>query len=195
MKILGISGSPRAGGNTDVLLEALLSGAAAEGAQTEALHLRNCAIFPCTGCERCRKDLTCTRFYDSMHLIYPKIEAADGLILGSPTYNYNITPEMKAFIDRLYPYYRFSEERPGPWSTYFAGQGKQALVFTVAEQNDPAERGFAVEAMQRPIEALGFALADILQAEGYFAKGAVAKDPALKERARETGRRFARGLV
>ncbi len=194
MNILGIAGSPRAGGNTEVLLGDLLAGAADAGAETEAVYLRTCAIAPCTGCERCRKDLTCTRFYDSMHLLYPKIEAADGIILGSPTYNYNITPEMKAFIDRLYPYYRFSDERPGPWSSYFQGLGKQALVFTVAEQDDPGERGFAVEAMQRPIEALGFEVADILQAEGYFAKGAVANDPALRERARETGRRFARLL-
>ncbi|MDG6257477.1 MAG: flavodoxin family protein [Methanomicrobiaceae archaeon] len=192
MKILGIAGSPRAGGNTEVLLGDLLAGAADEGAETEAVFLRTCAIHSCTGCERCRTDLTCTRFYDSMHLLSPKIEAADGLIVGSPTYNYNITPEMKAFIDRLYPYYRFSEARPGPWSSYFAGLGKKALVFTVAEQHDLAERGFAVEAMQRPLEALGFEVTETLHAEGYFAKGAVAKDPAMRERARTIGRRFAR---
>ena len=103
MKVIGITGSPRAGGNTDTLLRALLDGATSEGVETEAVSLRDYTIAPCTGCERCRKDLTCTRFYDGMHLLYPKIEAADGLILGSPTYNYNITPEMKAFIDRLYP--------------------------------------------------------------------------------------------
>jgi multimeric flavodoxin WrbA len=194
VNILGIAGSPRAGGNTEVLLEAMLSGAAEEGAETEAVHLRTCAINPCTGCERCRKDLTCTRFYDSMHLLYPKIEAADGIILGSPTYNYNITPEMKAFIDRLYPYYRFSDERPGPWSSYFTSRGRKAMVFTVAEQHDPAERGFAVEAMQRPLEALSFEVTEILRAEGYFAKSAVADDPAMRERAREAGRRFARRL-
>ncbi|MDT8357625.1 MAG: flavodoxin family protein [Methanomicrobiaceae archaeon] len=194
MKILGISGSPRAGGNTDTLLEAILSGAAAEGAETEAVHLRNYAIVPCTGCERCRKDLACTRFCDGMHLLYPKMEAAGGLILGSPTYHYNITPEMKAFIDRLYPYYRFSDERPGPWSSCLQDLGKKALVFSIAEQDDPAERGFAIEAMQRPLEALGFEVADILRAEGYFEKGAVARDLNLLERAREAGGRFARLL-
>jgi len=191
MKVLGISGSPRAGGNTDTLLGALLAGAASAGAETEAVHLRDYAIAPCTGCERCRRDLTCTRFFDGMHLLYPKIEAVDALILGSPTYNYNITPEMKAFIDRLYPYYRFTAERPGPYSSAFMGKGKTALVFSVAEQTSPAERGFAIEAMQRPLEALGFVVAGALPAEGYFPKGAVAADPSLLERAREAGRRFA----
>ncbi len=191
MKVLGISGSPRAGGNTDTLMGALLAGAASAGAEVEAVHLRNYAIAPCTGCERCRKDLTCTRFLDGMHLLYPKVEAADALILGSPTYNYNITPEMKAFIDRLYPYYRFSAERPGPYSSVFQNSGKTALVFSVAEQTSPAERGFAIEAMQRPMGALGIAVMSTLPAEGYFAKGAVAADPALLERAREAGRRFA----
>ena len=190
MKILGISGSPRAGGNTDTLLDALSEGAASAGAETEAVPLRDYAIAPCTGCERCRRDLTCTRFFDGMHLLYPKIETADALILGSPTYNYNITPEMKAFIDRLYPYYRFSDERPGPYSSAFAGLGKTALVFSIAEQTDPAERGFAIPAMQRPLEALGIAVTTTFPAEGYFAKGAVAADPDLLERAREAGRRF-----
>lgn len=195
MKVIGISGSPRAGGNTDTLLRAFLDGAADEGAETEAVFLRDYTIAPCTGCERCRKDLTCTRFMDGMHLLYPKIEEAAGIILGSPTYNYNITPEMKAFIDRLYPYYRFSAERPGPYSSFFQGLERKALIFSVAEQTKPAERGFAIEAMQRPLEALGFAVTDTLPAEGYFAKRAVAGDPAVQEKARCAGGRFARGLI
>jgi len=195
MKIVGISGSPRAGGNTDTLLKALLAGVALEGAETEAVYLRDYAINPCTGCERCRKDLTCTRFFDGMHLLYPKIEAADGLILGTPTYNYNVTPVMKAFIDRLYPYYRFSAERPGPYSSFFQGLDRKALVFSVAEQTKPDERGFAIEAMQRPLEALGFAVTDTFPAEGYFEKRAVAGDSAVQERAREVGRQFVRGIL
>ncbi len=195
MKIIGISGSPRAGGNTDTLLRTLLEGAASAGAETEVVYLRDYAIHPCTGCERCRKDLTCTRFMDGMHLLYPKVEEADGLILGSPTYNYNITPEMKAFIDRLYPYYRFPDERPGPYSSFFEGRGRKALVFSVAEQTKPDERGFAIEAMQRPLEAQGIAVTDTLPAEGYFTMRAVAGDAALQERALEAGRRFARGIL
>ncbi len=194
MKIIGISGSPRVGGNTDTLLRELLAGVASEGAETEAVHLRDYAIHPCTGCERCRKDLTCTRFYDGMHLLYPKIEEADGIILGTPTYNYNITTEMKAFIDRLYPYYRFTGVRPGPYSSFFEGRGRKALLFSVAEQTEPAERGFAIEAMQRPLEALGFVVTDTLPAEGYFEKRAVANDSAVQEKARDAGRLFARGL-
>jgi multimeric flavodoxin WrbA len=191
MKILGLSGSPRPGGNTDLLLRELLLGASSAGAATEAVRLCDCAIAPCTGCERCRTDLTCTRFQDGMHSLYPKIEEAGGIILGSPTYNYNITPEMKAFIDRLYPYYRFSDERPGPYSSYFTGLGRKAMVFAVAEQADPAERGFAVEAMQRPLEALGFEVTDSFTAEGFFAKGSVAGAPNVLEKARDAGRTFA----
>ncbi|KAF1075224.1 flavodoxin family protein [Methanogenium sp. MK-MG] len=121
MKVIGISGSPRAGGNTDTLLGALLAGVADEGAGTEYVSLRSYAITPCTGCERCRKDLTCTRFFDGMHLLYPKIEEADGLILGTPTYNYNITPEMKAFIDRLYPLLSFRSRTARPVFELFSG--------------------------------------------------------------------------
>lgn len=51
-----------------------------------------------------------------MNLLYPKIEEAKGMVLGSPTYNYNVTSLMKTFIDRLYPYYNFTDDRPRGYS-------------------------------------------------------------------------------
>jgi len=133
-KVLGIGGSPRKGGNSDILLKRLLKGAAGEGIVTEEVQLRDYQFQPCIGCERCRKDKQCTGLQDGMQLIYPKIREASGMVLISPIYSYNMTALMKSFIDRLYCFYDFSDERPGYWSSQLAGQGRKAIIAVVGEQ-------------------------------------------------------------
>lgn len=193
--ILGIGGSPRRGGNTDVLLDRILEGAATAGADVECVHLRDYAIEACVGCERCRKDLTCTRFMDGMHLLYPKLERARGIVIGSPTYNYNVTSMVKSFIDRLYPYYVFTAERPGSYSSRLAGEGRRALVFSVCEQEDIGEMGFALEAMSMPLEALGYHIVEQLPITGIFERGAVKRRDDIMETVFEAGRRFVRKTI
>lgn len=190
MKVLGISGSPRKGGNTDLILKEVLRGAEESGSKTEAIFLRDYAISPCNGCERCRKDLTCTRFNDGMNLIYPKIEEAGILVLGSPVYNYNVTSQMKSFIDRLYPYYVFSNDRPRKYSSRLAEKRRKALVFSVSEQTDPKEEGFATEAMARPLEALGYEVTTSFPVCGFFDRGAVLQDEKIMEEAYLLGKKL-----
>lgn len=191
MKVLGIGGSPRNGGNTDIILEEILRGVRDSGGKTEAVFLRNYDINQCTGCERCRNDLTCTRFSDGMISIYPKIEDADVLVLGSPVYNYNITGLMKLFIDRLYPYYIFSEDRPRRYGSRLAGKNKISVVFSVCEQTAAGETGFAIEAMSRPLEALGYTTRQSFQICGFFDKGAVSYDADVMKEAYSTGVKLA----
>lgn len=194
LKILGVAGSPRKNGNTDILLDSFLKGAESAGAETKKVHLKEYSIESCIGCEACRKTGTCTRFHDGMELLYPEIEESKGLILGSPVYNYNVTAEMKAFIDRLYPFYEFSEQRPGPYSSKLGEQGRKALVFTVCEQVIAEEMGFALEALGMPLEALGYEVFDKFEATGYFSKGAVLKDDTILEKAFEAGKKLALSL-
>ncbi|KGK99662.1 flavodoxin [Methanococcoides methylutens] len=194
VKILGVGGSPRKNGNTDILLDTFLKGAESEGAETKKLHLRDYSIESCIGCEACRKAGTCTQFHDGMNLLYPEIEASNGLILGSPTYNYNITAPMKSFIDRLYPFYNFAEERPGPYSSKLGDQGRKALVFTVCEQVKAEEMGFTLEALGMPLEALGYEVLEKFLSTGCFRKGEVLKDEDILEKAFESGKKMALAL-
>ncbi|MDF1554317.1 MAG: flavodoxin family protein [Deferrisomatales bacterium] len=191
VRILGVSGSPRKGGNTDALLDRAAISARSAGASMELVHLRDYVIQPCVGCEQCRKDLTCTRFYDGMHLLYPKIEQAKGLVLGSPTHHYNVTAWVKAFIDRLYPYYEFSRQRPGPWRSRLSGQGRVAVTFEVCEQCDPSESSFTLAALRKPLEALGYETLAEISVLGHFRKAAVREDPAALERVSSAMKRMA----
>lgn len=188
MKILGIGGSPRKGGNTDIILQEILRGAGDAGHETEAVFLRDYTINHCTGCERCRKDLTCTRFSDGMNMIYPKVEEADVMILGSPVYNYNVTANMKSFIDRLYPYYIFSDDRPRRYRSRLADRKRLAITFSVCEQTASEEMGFAEEAMSRPLEALGYQIYVSFPVCGFFDRGAVLNNEKNMEEAYLSGK-------
>jgi multimeric flavodoxin WrbA len=194
VKILGVGGSPRKNGNTDILLDRFLKGAESAGAEIKKVHLREYSIESCIGCEACRKDRTCTKFHDGMELLYPEIEGSKGLILGSPTYNYNVTSAMKSFIDRLYPYYNFTNDRPRQYSSKLANQGRKAIVYSICEQSEIKEMGFALEAMQMPLEALGYEVIEKFPVTGYFDRGAVSKDADILKKAFEAGEKMALDL-
>lgn len=99
MKVLGIFGSPRRGGNTDILLEELLRGAQFEGAEVERIYLTDFSITPCKECHGCDQTGQCV-IEDEMQGIYPKLLEADLIILSSPIFFYGVTAWAKALIDR-----------------------------------------------------------------------------------------------
>jgi len=101
MKILGVMGSPRIGGNTDVLMDRALAGAQAAGADVEKVILDQLDIGPCRDCEGCAVDGECAQA-DDMIALYEKIRQAGGLVLGTPVYWWGPTAQMKAFLDRWY---------------------------------------------------------------------------------------------
>ena len=102
MKILGISCSPRAEGNTDVVIEEALKGAQAAGANTEKLFIREKRIEFCQGCaEYCLGKGKC-KIDDDMSQIYDMLIAADGIIFGAPIY-WTMCGMGANFLDRLFP--------------------------------------------------------------------------------------------
>jgi len=192
LKVLGINGSPRKGGNSDTLLKYVLTGAERGGCATEAINLCDYRFQGCIGCEKCRQDKACTGVRDDMQLIYPKIEESKGLVLVSPTHNYNVTAWMKAFIDRLYCFYNFTDERPGEWSSRLAGQGRAAIIASIGEQENYEDGvGFTLDAMRRPVEALGFEVITQLPVLGTFLKKAITKQPELLLKTEELGKQLA----
>ena len=186
-RILAMGGSPRKGGNSDLLMKAFARGARSAGAECEMVQLRDYAISSCIGCEKCRKDGVCRGPQDGMQLLYPKVVAAQGLALFSPTHNYNVTAWMKAFIDRLYCFYVFDKQRPGPWSSRLAGQGRKAVICAVCEQPDDEGMGFTREAMRLPLEAFGYEVVREVAVYGVFAKGGVREHEEALSQAEEAG--------
>ncbi len=195
-KILGINGSPRKGGNSDILLKTVLKAATAKGADTQEIYLRDYQFQSCIGCERCRKDKECTGLNDGMQLLYPKVWEASGLVLVSPVHNYNMTAIMKAFIDRLYCYYDFDKQRPGHWSSRLGGHGRKAVIVAIGEQFSLEEGGVSLtlETMRRAVAALGYEIVGELPVLGVFGKGKVKDDPIILEQAAALGSKLAQQL-
>ncbi|MDI6824386.1 MAG: flavodoxin family protein [Bacillota bacterium] len=101
MHVLGVMGSPRKGGNSDLLLDAALNAAVGQGARADKVYLYDLNIRPCCACEGCRAGDGCVQD-DDMQLLYPKIWDADGLIIATPVYWWGPSAQTKAFLDRWY---------------------------------------------------------------------------------------------
>jgi len=99
MKVLGVFGSPRRGGNTDLLLNELLRGCRNGHADVEEIYLRELKITPCLEIYACRKDGKCP-IRDDMQNLYPRLAEADVLVLASPIFFYSVSAQAKALIDR-----------------------------------------------------------------------------------------------
>ena len=100
MNVLGINGSPRVGGNTDILLDKALEGARSRGAKTEKIILNNLKFSPCQECSELLDDGPCI-IEDDMRPLYKKIKEADAVILASPIFFGSLSAQTKMMIDRF----------------------------------------------------------------------------------------------
>jgi multimeric flavodoxin WrbA len=101
MKVVAFNGSPRKDGNTARLITQVFTALQAEGIETELIQVGGQIVRGCTACYQCgiNKNSRCVQD-DAMNGWIQKMIEADGIILGSPTYFADITPELKALIDR-----------------------------------------------------------------------------------------------
>lgn len=194
VKILGIVGSKRKKGNTFCLVKEALNAAEKEEIDTELIFLSDYSIKDCVGCEGCKDTYKCV-INDDMQKIYKLLLEADGVVLGSPTYWYNITADMKAFIDRCYSLEVFAENDRSCWvGINEALGGKYAAVIATGEQHDEKYMGFTVEAMTKPLVDLGYRVVDTVKAIRLFEAGNVLKDEKVLNQAQRAGERLAKTL-
>jgi multimeric flavodoxin WrbA len=99
LRVLGIAGSPRRGGNTDLLLAEVMKGAASKGAETKTIVLNKLKLTPCQHCDACFEAGQC-RVKDDMQMVYKELEKADRIVLASPVHFMGVTAQTKAMIDR-----------------------------------------------------------------------------------------------
>lgn len=105
-KVLILSGSPRKGGNSDLLCDEFLRGAKESGHEAEKIFLRGKKIGYCTGCYYCGNHDGVCAIKDDMKEIIDKLMVADVIVLASPVYFYSIDAQMKAVIDRCLAVWR-----------------------------------------------------------------------------------------
>lgn len=109
MKIMAIVGSPRLKGNTNYLVDQTLAEAAKLGADTEKIVLSEHEVQPCVGHDDCASFELCFHKGESVEILN-RFREADGVILATPVYYYNVTAQMKDFIDRNYFFYTHGQK-------------------------------------------------------------------------------------
>ena len=100
--VLILKGSPREKGNSAVLAEQAAAGARQAGAQVESIYLHGLDIRACDACDLCREPGSTCVIEDDMQGLYPKLAAADAILLASPIYWFTFSAQMKLCIDRWY---------------------------------------------------------------------------------------------
>ncbi len=124
-QVLIILGSPRKNGNSAILANKLVEGAKEAGADVETIFLQGMKIAPCNACDACVKkpEGGCV-IKDDMIPLYKKIEQATAIVFVTPTYWFNMSAQLKLFIDRSYALrpgkgkYGFSDKKVGIIVTY-----------------------------------------------------------------------------
>jgi multimeric flavodoxin WrbA len=151
--VLIVNGSPRKRGNSQALAREAGAGARAAGAKTESVVLHGLDLRPCNACDACRRKAGRCVIDDDMQRLYPRLRAADAVVMAGPVYWFTVSAQTKLFMDR---WYAFGGDPEG--YRLFARK-RFGILLTFADA-DPFRSG-AVNALRMFQDALGYLGAEI----------------------------------
>ncbi len=185
MKVLGIMGSPRIRGNTDLLLDEALKGARNHGAQVEKIIADKLKVSPCREYYGCLRDGDCV-IRDDMDGIYPKLLHADAVIVASPIFFYGLTAQLKALIDRCQALwarkYILKQDLPG--------SDRKGVFIAVGATRGKKLFDGAILTVKYFFEAIGVKYVDELLVTGVDKRGEIEEHPTALLDAFELGKRL-----
>jgi multimeric flavodoxin WrbA len=186
--ILGLCGSPRRGGNTEVLLLEALKGAREAGAEVEEIFLRDKSISPCLEKYGCKKDGRCV-IEDDFHHVAEKMIQADALILASPIFFYTVSAHTKMLMDRCQSFWvkQYLLGRP---IVPGRPRRKGAFIAVGATQGKRLFEGVTLT-VRYFFDALEVDVSETLLVRGVDEKGEIFDHPEEIQAAYELGRRLA----
>lgn len=175
MSVLGLSGSMRKNGNTSRLIRAVLEPCEKAGIETEFISLAGKEIKPCLGCEKCKEHDWCVVKNDDWGGIMEKILECEVLVIGSPTYYYDVSGHLKNFIDRSYSLYHKRKLA-----------GRKAVAVAVCASKG-GER--TIETLEGFLNSHEFSYLGFVKGRGYL-EGDIERDKRALKRAQELGEKI-----
>jgi putative NADPH-quinone reductase len=179
-RVLGIVGSPRQGGNTDVLVDEILSGAREAGAQVEKVMLADLAIAPCQACYACRESGKCIQQDDAEDLL-AKMKASSVWVIGTPVYWWGPSAQLKAFVDRWFS----KGSEPARKETF---ENRRVILAVPMGDDDPATGRHVVGMFADALDYVKAKLFASILAPGAYEIGDMAKHRDILDEARRAGR-------
>ncbi|MFW6057181.1 MAG: flavodoxin family protein [Chloroflexota bacterium] len=187
MYVLGLMGSPRRDGNTEILLDAALGAAEAEGARTRKVAVSSLDMRPCLELYHCAVDGTCS-LKDDMTPLYDELIAADRIVLASPIFFYGLTSQAKAIVDRCQALWMRRHVLKSWNPDIDARQG--ALIAVGATKGSMLFDGVVLTAKYF-FDAVGVSFSDQVLVRGVDSKGQIREMSQHLEQAVSLGRRLA----
>jgi multimeric flavodoxin WrbA len=180
-RALGIVGSPRRGGNTDILVDHILRGSADAGARVEKVHLSDLSIAPCQACYSCETTGRC-RHEDDMEDLFEKMDACGVWVLGTPVYWCGPSAQMKAFVDRWFAKSANRDDRD-------ILSGRRVVLAVPLGDTDPKTARHVVGMFKDALEYVNSGVFECVLATGAYDAGDVEKQDDVLEKARHAGER------
>ncbi|WP_087064867.1 flavodoxin family protein [Intestinibacillus massiliensis] len=175
-QVLALSTSPRRGGNSELLADAFLHGAAAAGHETEKICLYDKNIQFCRGCLACQKTQRCV-IHDDVEGILEKMRRADVVVFATPIYFYEMSGQMKTLLDRSNPLF------PAEYAF------RDVYLLASAADGDESAMNGAVKGLEGWISCFDQArLTGVMRGVGVDSPGAIRACPAILEQAAQMGR-------
>jgi multimeric flavodoxin WrbA len=173
--VLGLSSSPRRKGNSRLLCEAVLEGAASAGHRTELVHLPDVVQHMLRNCRECRRpDGSCSIEDGYRDLFFDKALAADALVFATPIWWYGMAASLKNYFDRMFCYYAASF--PDSETVHRKLMNKRAVLALSAEENNLSARLGIVHQIQEICRYLHYDLVGVVTGIGNKT-GEVVDDP------------------
>lgn len=191
IEVLGLAGSPRKGGNSDLLLDAFLQGTQKAGAVPEKIYLNDLHIRPCQACDGCAQTGYCV-LRDDLQELYPKVAACSGLVLATPITFGSLSAQVKTFIDRFecWWYAKYRLKKP------FISAVEKRPAFFISVGALPRKSFYATaEAVAKVFfHSTNFHLQGSLRYMGFDTKGSIAVCRTALQETEEAGHNFAIGI-
>lgn len=159
-KWIAIVGSPRRGKNTDRLTDFVIEALNNRDIRVKKYYLDRDNILACNACEYCIKEGVCN-VKDGLTEILDEMKSADGYILAAPSYNYNVSAQMKILMDRTFCLNDYSHKG---WRSRLE-HGKKAVIIGICKGKGRDAMGYTIEAMRKPIDELDVKVVEIIE---YF---------------------------
>lgn len=182
-KWIAIVSSPRKGENTDLIVDYIIEGLNEKNIRVDKFLLGSSNISTCTGCECCIKIGICIIKDDVTEIIH-NMKEVGGYIFASPSYNYNMTAQMKSLLDRTFCLNDYNNG----WKSRLSPD-KKAIIVGVCAGKIKEFMGYTIEGMSKPLAELGVRVIDVI--EYYDTKNnPVANNKSIREKTKERIRNY-----
>lgn len=155
---IAIIGSPRRLKNSEKLANLIIDELREKNVFVKKYNLDKKVMSPCMNCEACIKNGKC-QIDDEVTEILEEIKVSEGVIFVSPSYNYNISAQMKILLDRTFSLNDYTGEK---WSSRIKSDAK-AIIGSVCKGSTKESMGYTTRAMEKVVEELGFKLLDSIE--------------------------------